>query len=137
MIKVAGMWEFGWSTPITEYDLWNFPLRDFAVDEWYMSPVTGIAKNNLSELANIKESIELNPDLVPVYIDEKGETELQDFEHPENVLYILGRAASSPYTSNGSTGLSIRIQTPAMGGMLWPHQCIAMVLYDRMQKSGK
>jgi hypothetical protein len=135
MIKVAGVWEQGWNTPICEYDLWAYPLRDFGVDEWYMTPVSGINRPGLTELKSLEEVTALNPDLVPVYVDEEGEVELQDFEHPEDVLYICGKASYSPWRASGATGKSIRIKTIQDKGLLWPHQCMALILYDRMLKS--
>jgi hypothetical protein len=135
MIKVAGVWELGWNTPILEVNLWQFPLRDFGVSEWYMAPVSGIANKKVTEIAGINEAIELNPDLTPVYVDELGEEPLKDFEHPEDVLYIFGKAAFSPWASNGKRGRSIRIETAEDKALLWPHQCACLVLYDRMVKT--
>ena len=50
MIKVAGHWELSWNAPIKEVELWNFPLRDFNVSEWYMWPVSGIKHNEKSRI---------------------------------------------------------------------------------------
>lgn len=135
MIKVAGCWELGWNTPLLEYPLWHFPLRDFKVDEWYMTPVSGIAKNGVIELRNMVEVIDANRHLEPVYVDEQGEASLQDFEHPADVLYIFGKAAYSPWREHGKQGRSVRIETPQRKALLWPHQCACLVLYDRMVKS--
>lgn len=135
MIKVAGVWEQGWNTPLSEYDLWAYPLRDFEVDEWYMTPISGIDRPAITELKSLDEVIALNPDLIPVYVDEEGETDLRDFDHPENVLYICGKASYSPWRASGATGKSIRIKTIQDKGLLWPHQCMALILYDRMLKS--
>ena len=128
-VKVAGCWEHGWLAPITEYDLWAFPLRDFGVDEWYMAPVSGI-EGRVTELRDVYEAIGLNPDLAPVYVDERGSVPLSVFEHPENTLYILGKAGFSPMRD----GLSVRVETASNSGLLWPHQAICNVLYDRMIK---
>lgn len=132
MIKVAGVWELGWNTPIMEYDLWKFPMRDFGVDEWYMAPISGIQKGNITEVAFIKDAIHLNPDFTPVCIDENGTTDLEEFTHPENALYLLGKAGGSP---NADSGFSVRIPTKENKGLLWPHQAICIVLYDRLKKS--
>lgn len=134
MIKVIGVWELGWTAPISEHPLWDFPLRSFAVDEWYMTPVSGIAKR-VTEVGSIDDAISLNPDLTPIYVDENGEEELRSFQHPENALYILGKAGYSPWAANNKQGRSLQIETVVGGGMMWPHQCIPIVLYDRMVKS--
>ena len=133
MIKIAGVWELGWNAPLSEYDLWLF-LRDFAVDEWYMSPVSGISKRDVTEVPCITDAIEANPDLTPVYVDEKGETPLRSFQHPENPLYVFGKVGKSPWSANGKKGISVRIETPGEHGLIWPHQCLAIVLYDRISK---
>ena len=135
MIKVAGTWELGWNTPLFEYDLWNFPLRDFGVHEWYMAPVSGINKKKVTEVVDIQAAIDLNPNLTPVYVDEKGAESLKEFVHPEDVLYIFGKASYSPWVSHGMRGRSIQIATVEDKALLWPHQCACLVLYDRMVKT--
>lgn len=134
MIKIVGAWELGWNTPIMEYDLWAFPLRDFGIDEWIMTPVSGINKPRVIEVHQLSDAIKNNPKLTPVYIDEKGEIPLTEFEHPKDALYILGKANYSPWVSQGKQGISVRIETPASKGLLWPHQAVSIVLYDRMKK---
>lgn len=136
MIKVVGCWELGYNTPLVEFDQWAFPLRDFGVDEFIMTPVSGIdRKKFFKEDVDIPTVVEHNPELTPVYFDEQGTTLLQDFVHPENALYILGKASYSPWIANGSNGISVKIPTSFNGGLLWPHQVICMALYDRMMKA--
>jgi hypothetical protein len=137
IVKVAGIWEIGWNTPYSEYDLWEYPLKDFGVDEWYMTPVTGIAKQ-LTEVHELQDAISQNPDLQVVFVDEKADTPLKDFVHPENVLYVLGRTSISPYISyKREQDMGVRIETKPIepsGGLLWSHQAISIVLYDRLMK---
>lgn len=136
-IKVVGTWEFGWSTPIMEYDLWEFTLRSFGVeliDGYYMTPVSGIDKA-MVERVDIPTVISENTSHTPVYLEENGTIDLADFVHPENALYITGKAGYSPWVAAGSSGISVKIETLIPGGMLWPHQCIGIVLYDRYKKS--
>lgn len=136
-VKVAGLWELGWCAPITEFDLWTFPLRVFGVDEWCMSPVSGIDKPRVTEFDHIGDAIRANPELSVVFLDEKGDVPLSEFEHPEDVLYITGRASFSPLQSIGAEHehVSVRIETAEGKGLLWPHQAIAIVLYDRASKA--
>jgi len=133
MIKVAGCWELGWNTPFSEYDLWHFPMREYEVDEWIMTPISGIDKKGITEVETIEKAIELNKNLTPIYVDEKGKNDLLNFNHPKDVLYILGRTTYSPMISIGKYD-SIRIITPRGGDLLWPHQAICMVLQDRYIK---
>ena len=133
MIKVAGCWEQGWNTPILEYDLWFFPLKEYGVDEFIMTPVSGIDRK-VTEYKDICDVIIDNEDLTIVYVDEEGEEELEDFDHPENALYICGKANFSPMKVMGNAR-SVRIQTTNHGGRLWPHQAMCLVLDDRKRKS--
>lgn len=131
MVKVAGIWDLGWNTPIMEFDLWAFLLRDFEVDEFCMTPISGIAKP-LVERRSIEEYVEENRHLPIVAVDENGETPLAEFEHPTDVLYILGRASRS-VLSLGTQ--SVHVETPSGAqGLLWPHQALGIVLYDRQVK---
>jgi len=133
MIKVAGMWELGWNTPIKEMDLWQYPLQEFGVDELIMAPISGI-KAKVIEVATIKDAITDNPGLTPVFCHELGDVEIKDFAHPENALYIFGRANYSPFNNIAGGDLSIRIATKLNKGMLWPHQAASIILYDRFKK---
>lgn len=136
MVKIAGLWELSYNTPLVEHDQWSFFLKDFGVDEWAMAPVSGIRHKGslLHEYDQVIDIIEDNLDLTVVYIDEAGKTNLEDFEHPLDALYICGRANFSPYKSIGG-GQSVRIRTPNNTGGLWPHQALAIVLYDRIRKN--
>lgn len=135
MIKVAGIWELGWSAPITEAHLWSYPLRDFGVDEWCMSPVSGIADTAVKEYPEVKDVIAANPDLTVVFCDENGTQTLSEFQHPENALYVFGKAGQSPFVSLFKEGdLSLKIETHANLGLLWPHQAVTIILHDRLMK---
>lgn len=138
MIKVAGLWELGWNTPIKEMDLWEYPLRDFGVDCLHMAPVSGIADPFVREHADLSTALDQfrRDGLQVVFLDERGKTTLREFEHPENVAYVCGKASLSAMSAYGKPGdVSVRIETVANGGMLWPHQAAALVLYDRLVKS--
>lgn len=137
MIHIAGLWEFGYSTPLAELDLWQYPLREFKVDKFYMSPVTGIRSDYVTEIENLETLIEqMRMVGMPiVFVDERGSTELQKFEHPEKALYVFGKATISPMQAyQRPDDLSIVLKTPSDTGMLWPHQCAVTILYDRMMK---
>lgn len=131
MIKILGCWENGWNTPILEYDLYAFPAKEYGVDELIMTPVSGINKK-VTEYATVEEAIKNNPDLEVVFVDEQGEDDLKDFNHPENVLYVFGRASYSPWKVIG--GRSLKIDTPTENGRLWGHQAMGIVLHDRYSK---
>ena len=135
-VKVAGMWELGWSAPITEFDLWDMVIRDFCVDEFYMSPVSGILKQ-VTEVPDITDAIAANPNLAVVFVDEHADTPLKDFVHPKDVLYVFGKANCSAFLSmKREDDLAVCIETNSGSvGLLWPHQAASIVLYDRLVKS--
>jgi len=147
-ISVAGHWELSWSAPLKESELWNFPLREFDVTEWWMWPVTGIiqreAKVNLHERRDLYEILE-EAEGTRVFLEPRKEfqqfpsgsnVDLPDFEHPENPLYIFGSNHFNPTIAHVREGDPIvTIPTVRNDGVLWPHQCLVALLYDRMVKS--
>jgi hypothetical protein len=132
-VEVAGHWELGWSAPITELELWRMAARSFGLSSINMTPISGIAARFVHEYASTDSMIGAFPDLTPVYIDEGGEVELSDFVHPQDALYVFGKATYSPFSARSKKGISVRIDCPKMG-LLWPHQAMALVLYDRERK---
>jgi hypothetical protein len=136
-VKVAGLWELGYSAPLTEFFHWHYPLRDFGVSELIMSPISGIQNEGLVEYVDPAAAIQANPDLTVVFVDEKGSEDLETFVHPENALYVFGRANLSAMTAYGRPGdRSLKISTVTNQGLLWPHQVAVLVLYDRFKKQG-
>lgn len=135
MVVVASMWELGWNTPIKEIDLWRFPMRDFGVDKLYMVPVTNVRSQKVIERNKIQDVIDEHPDLQVIFVRETGTTSLDTFIHPENALYITGRTNFSPYNNyNTDDSISLVVPTIINKGILWGHQAMSIVLYDRMIK---
>ena len=136
MIKVAGIWELGWNTPIKEMDLWEMVTREFNVEQFYMCPVSGIFTPFVTERVNIQDVINENPDYTVVWVDEHGSEDLIPFVHPENALYIFGKTNERPMASWGKPEDKVlKITTPGNTALLWSHQVLSIVLYDRMIKS--
>lgn len=150
-IAVAGRWELEWNTPIKEMDLWNLMLRDFAVKNWFMWPISGIKNSesavSLHERENMSEV--LNDKIVkdytrvyfepynPIQLPEAGE-DLRFFKHPEDALYIFGSAHYNPVGSNKTEkDKVVQVPTVKNKGVLWPTQCLAICLYDRLVKEKK
>lgn len=129
MVVFAGIWELGWNTPIKEIDLWKYPLREFGVDHLAMTPISGIKDRFVKEYPDI-DSIINTYDLPLIIVDERGEIDLENFTHPENALYLFGKASYSPLHHGA---ISLRINTPENKGMLWPHQAASIILYHRWQ----
>jgi hypothetical protein len=133
MVRVISFWEQGWNTPIKEYDLWHFPSREFKVDELVMIPISGIFAPDIKEYQTFEEME--RDDSVYVFVDEDGEECLEDFIHPENATYVVGRSGLSSmkvYKKEGDK--SVKIKSPLGEGMFWGHQIMSILLYDRMKK---
>lgn len=134
MIEVAGIWEDGWNVPLMECVQWEMMLREFNIEHLNMTPITGIAMPWgaapwISEYSSMDEVLEAKPELTPVFVTERAETALDDFEHPENALYVFGRANKDAEVLEGA--LTVKI-SPGKG-CLWAHQACAIVLYDRFK----
>lgn len=135
MVVVGAEWEFGWNTPIKEYDLWHFPMREFGVDEIAFSPVSGINKKGIREFRSIEEMIDFYN--IPVVLGhENGNTNLVDFKHPEDALYLFGRTSRDLFPAYGHIYPSLRVETPVTKGMIWGHQAASIIMYDRFLKNG-
>lgn len=132
MVVVGSMWEFGWNTPIKEYDLWHYPMKELGVDEIAMSPVSGI-KGDIREFHTVDEMIEYY-NLPVIMCDELGETSLGEFKHPKEALYLFGRTSRS-LLGQYNHYPSLRVETPEGKGMLWGHQAASIVMYDRYLNS--
>jgi len=147
MVKVVGHWEIGYMAPIMEHHFWGLPLWDFGVTEWYMWPVSGIKNNirktNLYEKETLKEILEINKDVKHIYVEPYNPaypitncgTDLREFEHPKDALYIFGSAHYNPLAAHKrEEDLAVTIPTIQNAGVLWANQCVVMILYDRIVK---
>lgn len=126
-VKLAGIWEDGYNFPMIEHWLWDYPCVEYNVDEWIMTPISGL-EGNMVEMPSIQSAIDSNPELTVVFVDEKGSLELAEFTHPKDVLYIFGRSSQSHFDP---AYISIKIKTPNSGGRLWAHQAACIILDHR------
>ena len=147
MVIAAGHWEIGYNTPLTEVYQWQFPIQEWKVDEWLMCPVSGIRVRsphiNLKEFGNYDDMIESRPELTRVFLEPRTKHQnpdtiwLDDFEHPENVIYIFGSAHYNPTLKHKrEQDAVVSIKTIQDTGCLWPSQCLCLVLDDRRRKYG-
>jgi len=136
-VKIAGVWELAWNTPIKEVELWEYPLRDFGVESLIMEPVSGIRNSFVEETNDLRSKLEelRSENYTIVFVDENGSEELNNFEHPENVVYVFGKATISTMTAyKKDNDRSLKINTVNNIGGLWPHQCAVLILNDRFNK---
>lgn len=129
MIEVGGTWELGWSAPKTEMDLWWAVMRTYEIPMLHMTPVSGVKHKMLTEHDSF-EAMLATTELTPVFVDENAECELMEFEHPQDALYLFGKATYSPFSQLALGYHALRIEAPKVG-MLWPHQALALVMHDR------
>lgn len=135
-IAVAGTWDFAWLAPISEYDQWWQICEEFGVTDFNMCPVSGVDRPKVTECVDYAAIFNAHSNYELVFLDENAETELSNFIHPENALYIFGKGTYSPFTGLGMNypnSHSVKINT-VKPGMQWGHQALAIVLYDRSQK---
>lgn len=133
MIEVAGLWELGWSAPMTEAIQWEYAMREFGIERLNMTPISGVYKRWIHEYNHTEAILADRSHLTPVFVDENAETELSDFKHPENALYLFGKGTYSPFSSKASEHLSVKINS-TQPGLMWPHQALAVVMYHRFNQ---
>jgi len=133
MVVVAGVWEEGWNTPIKEFDMWQYPLKVFGGDEFAMTPVSGIRLNNKVKEFHKVDDIIQHYGLPVIVCDENGTTPLETFEHPKDALYLFNRVSGGTHLGK-ETETSLRIETKLSQGLIWGHQAMSIVLYDRFLK---
>jgi len=140
MIKIASIWEQGWMYPLMEVDIWRMMLRSFNVKHFYMTPISGIGKFpavGFKEFKSMEEIINKNKDLDKVFVSEKGDINLKEFDHPKNVIYIFNRSGGADTLRfKNKNDKSVFIETPNSKevGLLWGHQACSILLYDRFLK---
>ena len=140
-VAILGAWEVGYSYPLLEAEHWRYPLRDFRVTDWIMTPVTGISVPDVRETNDLADELHQQQAAgrALVFVDEKGTIDLRWYDHPPRVCYVFGKASFSPLRAFGDvfTHESIVIPTPANSGLLWAHQAAVLTLYDREVKRGR
>ena len=147
MTAVVGHWDLSWNTPIKEAELWALPLRDFGVTDWRMWPISGI--RNAEPEVSLIERGSLEKALIGlesrpwVFLEPRQEvlgvaptSSLVEFDHPEEPVYIFGSAHYNPVATGHPRKGDAVVELPTVQnkGLLWPHQVLVAVLYDRMVK---
>lgn len=141
-VIVLGHWEQSWNAPLTEAPMWAWPLREYEVSEWWMHPVTGVRcpdqAVNLTEYEYMSEAWSALPeDYQPVFLEpnKPDAVTLPNFRHPEKAVYIFGSNHFDPTNAHRTDEPIVTIPTIENAGVLWTHQCLVTVLYDRLVKS--
>lgn len=148
-VHVVGHWEYGYLTPLPEHYMWALPLRDYEVPNWWMSPVSGVknteySKVNLNEREQYSDIFnDIDSTLPRIFLEPRTDDVnpdtiwLRDFSHPESCVYVFGSAHYNPTISHKrDSDLVVTIESVRNDGVLWSNQCLVVLLYDRLLKSG-
>lgn len=125
------------STRTAEYNLWDDFLAIWKFDILIMIDPSHLYPKRKHRYDTIEEAIS-NYDVDFIALEPSGEIELKDFDHPQDVIYILG-------SNNWKTGEShipkeiprVRIDTP-ISNKIRPMRDISTAIciaYDRWNKS--
>lgn len=137
-VKIVGHWERSWRSPIEEYEMWIYPIREFGLTDFYMCPITGIQQSGRCfERHNIDDVFtETDATHTRVFVDENATDLLPDFVHPTDALYIIGKTSYSPYLTHYREGIDKAVKIPSVSnnGGFWGEQAATMILYDRFLK---
>lgn len=117
---IIALTEKGYYKEYTEQLMWYHLAKAFDQDFEIVQEVSDIA---------------IPKDSTVVIVDETGDTNLDDFEHPENAVYIFGRAGIQRLQERIYCDHVIRIDTPNKI-CLFAEEAAAIVLYDRAKKNG-
>lgn len=113
--KIAALREAGWVDEITDKAQWDNMTRSFGAE---LQLVTDFA------------DVIYEKDYSVVVMDETGETNLEDFIHPENAIYVFGRSTMNNLQRQIHHDHSVRIVTPEQKSMFGCSVACA-VLYAR------
>ena len=118
MTLVYAFRDSGWIDYRTDYQQWNHACRAFNAD-----------------LKLVYEHHEIKPEGTVVIIEEQGDIELSDFEHPEHCTYVFGRSGLNGLHNMIEHDHVVRIKTPK-DICLFGITAVGIVLRDRMMKNG-
>jgi hypothetical protein len=140
-VRLVGHWEDeGWIPTVSEFWLWRFLADDLGV-EWWMWPVRDVPgdvcqRDTLEAILGESTGtrVFLEPNRLGAPLD--SHIPLPEFTHPDDACYVFGSAHFNPVPGHRRpTDPVVAIPTPHRLGTLWPHQCAAIVAYDRAVKT--
>lgn len=121
MIKIVAFKERTWMPEITDFRQWDHLCRSYGAE--------------LQMVTDFHEIIIPNNHKI-VILDEPSETNLEDFEHPEDVVYVFGRTGLNDLAEKFKSDYQVKINyEPNIP--LFGIASGAIVLYDRYLKLNK
>jgi hypothetical protein len=113
-----------------------FAMQGFGADTLHMiacPPIDHGYDIGYCEHPAIEDAIEMHPGATVVVLDPEAPVALKDYTHPEEALYIVG----NDYGGVPELACPVdRVRIEGQSPILWSHNCISIVLYDRWIKSG-
>lgn len=116
-----------------------FQLLDYTQRAFCPDRVTMVDRDGTYDDADILEHIEYQRTFrealatyegyTPVYISKRGRETLGSFVHPDNAVYVFGPDYGSQRLPE--EGLTVKIDYPNDGMVLWAVVAMGIVLYDR------
>ena len=132
-VTLLGLWESGWLEPKVEAFMWRQLASAFAVDELALCPEKLAPRTSLRQFNSVGDALrELKG--TRVFLDPNEGESLADFVHPQEAVYIFGRAGDDNRRW-AKDATFVRIVTPAPVDFFALHAA-AIVLYDRETKRG-
>lgn len=95
-MKIIAFAEDGWFGPRSDFALWDQLTRAFGVE--------------LQIVRRWDEAVVPEGSVV-VLLDEAGETELAEYEHPRDAVYVFGNSGFDRFQVTGADEV-VRIETP-------------------------
>ena len=120
MVKVIACRDHGWIDRKTDFQQWNHVCRAYgAFLELVEEPQEGIIPEGHTV----------------VVLEEQGTTNLEDFDHPKDAVYVFGRSGLNGIQEMIDYDASVKIKT-VDDVCLFGISAVGIVLYDRMMKDG-
>jgi hypothetical protein len=119
------------------YQCYDFTAKAFGIDDIHTVDLDGTCTVDPPNLfGSLEEILKKFSDLEPVYISERGGTDLKEFVHPEKALYITGPNYTGMRIPDGAKVVSIKASSLYPSSPLWAHVALGIVLSDRIYKEG-
>lgn len=138
MIAVLGLWEKDWMDhERTERRIWKQTIQAYNVDRWCMAVAppgqftSPIQYAHIDDMFNAPEHQGVRTFLVAPRTMEG--TPLQNYEHPQDAIYVFGDAADNLVRFIRPQDHVVSIFTPSQAAM-FAHAVVGTVLFDRARK---
>lgn len=126
LITIIGMWESEWLDPKIEMFMWRQLCAAYKVDRLVMVPKLLENRTNVDQFDTVAEAIKSCYG-TKIIMEPKGNVKLNTLNHPENAVYIFGKAGKN---NQDIDGMKVRIDTPTMTDM-FAISAAAIVLASR------